>query len=80
MDESLIDRIERLEQSVHFWRTCTVLLAAVLLSLSTFGTVFVLMHQQRLLAMEAVQQERAAAMAAQMQAERALKEAKDRKD
>jgi hypothetical protein len=80
MNEPVIDRIQRLERSVRFWRATSLVLAALLLSLMTTGLAFFGLAHQRTRAMDAVMQERAAraqAEAARLQAERALQAAEE---
>jgi hypothetical protein len=77
MDESILDRIPRLERSVRFWRGTSLILAAILVSVLVMFGFFTFAHQQAARAMEAemVARERAE-VAAQIQAARALEEAK----
>jgi Tfp pilus assembly protein PilO len=77
MDESILDRIPRLERSVRFWRGTSLILAAILVSVLVMGFGFAFAHQQAARAMEAemVARERAK-VAAQIQAAQALEEAK----
>lgn len=84
MDESIIDRIPRLERSVRFWRNTAFILAAILVSGLITGFGFLAVAQQRTVrAMEeAVQAEMVAreqAEVARRQAERALQEAKQQR-
>jgi hypothetical protein len=91
MNESLLDRIPRLERRVRFWRNTSLVLAAILLSGLATGPFFFSVERQHVLRardaamMEAVarQQEalarQQAADVARIEAERALQEAKKRK-
>jgi uncharacterized protein HemX len=91
MSESIIDRIEQLERSNRRWKTVSLILAALLLSVLTTGVAFLAFAQQQAAmrqelrareAAEAAKREavmRQEAEAARIQAERALQEAKERK-
>ena len=83
MDESILDRIPRLERSVRFWRGTSLILAAILVSVLITGFGFFAHHRaERAMeaAMEAkmvaLERAEAAARAARMQAAQALEEAK----
>jgi 16S rRNA C1402 (ribose-2'-O) methylase RsmI len=84
MDESILDRIPRLERSVRFWRGTSLILAAILVSVLAMGGLgfFGFAHQaararQEALVreLEAREQAEVAAQAALIQAQ-ALEEAK----
>jgi hypothetical protein len=80
MDESILDRIPRLERSVHFWRGTSLILAAILISVLALGLGFGVVHHRATRAMDeaiirAVKQNKVAAQAALIQAQ-ALEEAK----
>jgi hypothetical protein len=80
----LLDPIERLERSVRRWRNAALILGAILVSVLTTGfTFFGLAHRENRRALEAAMQQqliaRDQAEAARLQAERALKEAGERK-
>ena len=76
MDESILDRIPRLERSVRFWRGTSLILAAILVSVLVTGLGFFAVAHQRARAMEAEMVAReVAAQAALIQAQ-ALEEAK----
>ena len=85
MNEPLLERIPRLERSVRFWRTTSSVLAAILLSMLITGVSFFAVAQQRTLrALDAARQQelvaREAAEAARRQAERALEDAKAKRE
>jgi hypothetical protein len=89
MDEPL-DHIHRLQRSARFWRNTSLVLAAILLAALTTGySLFAALHHKHLRAMDrAIQRELAEELqadialeeAARLQAERAMQEAKERKD
>ena len=83
MDESILDRIPRLERSVRFWRNTSFILAALLLSVVITGAGFLGIAYERserardeALAAEMVAREQAEV--ARRQAEQALQEAKQK--
>jgi hypothetical protein len=84
MDEPVLDYVQRLERKVRFWRNTSLILAAFLISglVATWtlarvqqGFVLRAMAQAEVARAEALRAE-----AAKMQAERAMQEAKERKD
>ena len=83
MDESILDRIPRLERSVRFWRNTSFILAALLLSVVITGAGFLVVSYQH--AAQAQDEAVAAEMVAREQAEfarrlaeEALQEAKQK--
>jgi len=78
MDESILDRIPRLERSVRFWRNTSFILAALLLSVVITGFGFLVVSYQHAAAMAAEMVAREQAEVARRQAERALQEAKQK--
>jgi hypothetical protein len=87
MDEPL-HHIQELQRTVRFWRNTSLILAAILVSgVATGFSLFSVSHRRLLAEREhllaVVVQERvmaATAEAARLKAERALQEAKERKD
>ena len=81
MNEPLLERIPRLERSVRFWRTTSLVLAAALLSLLVTGvTFFGVARAQQARRQEAVARElEAEALAARAILEKQLQEA-EKKD
>jgi len=83
MDESIVDRIPRLERTVRFWRNTSFILAAILLSVLVTGFGFLaIAHQRTARAMEDAMRAKMIAVEeaelARMQAVRALEEAKQK--
>jgi hypothetical protein len=66
MDESVIQRIEKLERSARRWKVVVLVLAAILLGFSLTGTFFFV----RIQAMRAIEAEREARRAVEAQVQK----------